>query len=106
MNRYIRPFEKIYFLPPSQNEVHFFLNTTYPTYGWYRSIEITKEISTAGLRGVIIVKKIAMNPYDLRLARSIFQYDSANEILRQNGFQPVVDLKSCTLWRKPNQISE
>jgi hypothetical protein len=94
--------EKIYVLPPSQNEVHFFLNTTYPTYGWFKAVPVLEAIRIPDVSGVIVVKKDAMLPFEFLMARLQFQYDSAQKILKQQGFQPVVDLRSFTLWRKVN----
>jgi hypothetical protein len=100
MKKQLKPFEKIYVLPPSHNELHFFLQTRFTTYGYFNKRPLAEALQTPGLDGVIVVNRKELTPYYRVFSDKTFQYDRATEILTSNGFTPVVKLSSMVLWRK------
>jgi hypothetical protein len=102
MKRNLEPMEKIYVLPPSQNDIHFFLGTRYTEYGWFKPVRLTEVLKTEGLQGVVVVNRDALHPYYADLADKQFNYGRSEEILKAHQYEPVVQLRSMILWRKDN----
>jgi hypothetical protein len=100
LKKQLKPFEKIYVLPPSHNELHFFLQTRFPSYGYFYKRPLAEVLQTPGLDGVIVLNRSEVTPFYRAFGDRMFQYDRANEILTSRGFEPVVKLSTMVLWRK------
>ena len=104
MNEQVERLEKMYVLPPSLNEVHYLLETRYPDYGYYYPTPLDAALKTPGLDGVIVVRRNVLHHSIIEYADKYYQYDQAEEILRQNQYVPVVALPTMVLWRKESSL--
>jgi hypothetical protein len=100
MKQHLQPMEYIYVLPPSYNQIHFFLGTRYSSYGWFKPLPLTEVLQSSRLEGVIVLGRQALHEYAVAYADERFQYDRAEEILKQYHFKPVVKLSTMVLWRR------
>ena len=96
----IEPMEEIYVLPPSENHIHFFLNTRYATYGWNIPVQLEDVLKSGSLQGVVVLQKESLSEFYRGLAERQFDLSNAEEILKRHSYQPVLKLRTFVLWRK------
>jgi hypothetical protein len=104
MKKHIKPMEMVYVLPPSVNDVHFFLQTRYTSYGFFYPNPLTDVLQQPGLQGVIVLNRKEIFPFYRNLSDRLFQYDQAEEILRSHQYEPVAEVSTMVLWRKASPL--
>ena len=94
--------EEVLVLPPRRKELHFLLGTRssrFLGYGWPPDPALMLEAARSpSLNGVIVIHGL-LDDTDRDTWRAM-NVDDAIAALRRQGFEPAMELRTMTLWRR------